>query len=32
MKIDWPDKVEAEAPETTEMPKDTMSGGAHANH
>ncbi len=28
MKIDWPDKVEAEAPEITEMP----AGGAHANH
>lgn len=28
MKIDWPEKVEAEAPEITEMP----AGGAHANH
>ena len=28
MKIDWPDKVEAEAPEITDMP----AGGAHANH
>ena len=26
--IEWPDKVDAEIPETTEMP----AGGAHANH
>ncbi len=32
MKIDWPDKVEAEAPEATEQPKENMSGDAHANH
>lgn len=28
MKIDWPEKVDAKAPEMTEMP----AGGAHANH
>jgi Cu(I)/Ag(I) efflux system membrane fusion protein len=28
MKIDWPEKVDAQAPEMTEMP----AGGAHANH
>ena len=28
MKIDWPKKVDAKAPEVTEMP----AGGAHANH
>lgn len=32
MKIDWPDKVEAEAPDVTEQLKDNTSGDAHANH
>ncbi len=28
MKVDWPDKIEAEVPEVTEMP----AGGGHAHH